>query len=265
MVKVVLNYNSYKLERGIKMKKLAIVLGTAAVVSACGTSGTNYSAQYSNQNSFQTAQMNSAIKEAPTWMSKLPKAAGYIFENGTATSPDFGFADIKAKTMAYAKICTAAGGKVRSQVKMFRSDSGDASTDQSEMALRSMCPDVDITGVETVEMKHVSEGNRIRTYVLVALPLGDKNVLKSAKDAAARAPEAFRELDGITKEQNQKPTNNPAPAADKKSDTVGVVNPDGTTQNIGLVQVDNEEYKARRAEALKKPGAVIGQYTLQAN
>jgi len=241
------------------MKKLAIVLATAAVVSACGTSGTNYSAQYSNQNSLQTAQMASAIKEAPTWMSKLPKAAGYIFENGTATSPDFGFADIKAKTMAYAKICTAAGGKVRSQVKMFRSDSGDASTDQSEMALRSMCPDVDITGVETVEMKHVSEGNRIRTYVLVALPLGDKNVLKSAKDAAARAPEAFRELDDITKEQNR------APATDKKSDTVSVVNPDGTTQNIGLVQVDNEEYKARRAEALKKPGAVIGQYTLQAN
>jgi hypothetical protein len=241
------------------MKKLAIVLATAAVVSACGTSGTNYSAQYSNQNSLQTAQMTSAIKEAPTWMSKLPKAAGYIFENGTATSPDFGFADIKAKTMAYAKICTAAGGKVRSQVKMFRSDSGDASTDQSEMALRSMCPDVDITGVETVEMKHVSEGNRIRTYVLVALPLGDKNVLKSAKDAAARAPEAFRELDDVTKEQNR------APATDKKSETISIVGPDGTTQNIGLVQVDNEEYKARRAEALKKPGAVIGQYTLQAN
>jgi hypothetical protein len=254
-----LNCNSYKLERGSKMKKLAIVLATAAGVSACGTSGTNYSAQYSNQNSFQTAQMASAIKEAPTWMSKLPKAAGYVFENGTATSSDFGFADIKAKTMAYAKICTAAGGKVRSQVKMFRSDSGDSSTDQSEMALRSMCPDVDITGVETVEMKHVSEGNRIRTYVLVALPIGDKNVMKSAKDAAARAPEAFRELDDVTKEQNR------APATDKKSETISVVGPDGTTQNIGLVQVDNEEYKARRAEALKKPGAVIGQYTVQAN
>ena len=129
-----------------------------------------------------------------------------------------------------------------------------------------MCPDVDITGVETVEMKHVSEGNRIRTYVLVALPIGDKNVMKSAKDAAARAPEAFRELDGITKEQNRAPAAvEPVPAADKKSETISVVGPDGTTQNIGLVQVDNEEYKARRAEALKKPGAVIGQYTLQAN
>jgi hypothetical protein len=199
-------------------------------------------------------------------MSKLPKAAGYVFENGTATSGDFAFADIKAKSMAYAKICTAAGGKVRSQVKMFRSDSGDSSTDQSEMALRSMCPDVDITGVETVEMKHVSEGNRIRTYVLVALPIGDKNVMKSAKDAAARAPEEFKELDNVTKEQNRAPaTVAPVPAADKKSETISVVGPDGTTQNIGLVQVDNEEYKARRAEALKKPGAVIGQYTVQAN
>ena len=248
------------------MKKLAIAMAVTGILTACGTSGTNYSAMYSGQDSVKTAQMNSAIGQAPEWMSKLPKAPGYIFENGTATSSDFGFADIKAKTMAYAKICTAAGGKVRSQVKMFRSDSGDASTDQSEMALRSMCPDVDITGVETVEMKHVSEGNRIRTYVLVALPIGDKNVMKSAKDAAARAPEAFRELDNVTKEQNRAPAGvEPVPAADKKSETISVVGPDGTTQNIGLVQVDNEEYKARRAEALKKPGAVIGQYTLQAN
>ena len=246
------------------MKKLLIVTAVASVLTACGT--TNNTAQLQNSGAPQVSHMAAAVKEAPEWMSKLPKAPGYVFENGTATSSDFGFADIKAKTMAYAKICTAAGGKVRSQVKMFRSDSGDSSTDQSEMALRSMCPDVDITGVETVEMKHVSEGNRILTYVLVALPIGDKNVMKSAKDAAARAPEAFRELDGITKEPNRAPAIvDPVPAADKKSETISVVGPDGATQNIGLVQVDNEEYKARRAEALKKPGAVIGQYTLQAN
>jgi hypothetical protein len=210
---------------------------------------------YSGQNSVQTAQMNSAVKEAPVWMSRLPKAPGYIFENGTATSSDFGFADIKAKTMAYAKICTAAGGKIRQQTKIFRSDSGDASMDQSELAIRSMCADIDITGVETVEMKHVSEGNRIRTYVLVALPLGDKNVLKSTRDAQTRAPEAFRELDSVTKQ--------PAPLPALKPDTVSVVTPDGAEGTIGLVQVDNEEYKRRRAEALQKPGAVIGQYTIR--
>jgi len=239
------------------MKKLAIAVVATGLLSACGTKGIDYSAQYSGTSKLQTAQMNSAIEQAPVWMSKLPKAPGYIFENGTATSADFGFADIKAKAMAYAKICTAAGGKIRQQTKIFRSDSGDASTDQSELALRSMCPDVDITGVETVEMKHVSEGNRIRTYVLVTLPLGDKNVLKSAKDAAERAPGAFKELDDITNGGS-----NPAPATDKKPDTVGIINPDGTPGTIGLVQVDNEEYRRRRAEALKKPGAVIGQVTV---
>lgn len=244
------------------MKRLALVVAVSGLLSACGSTGSNYSAEYSTQNNFQTAQAKSAVEQAPVWMSKLPKATGYVFENGTATSNDFAFADIKAKTMAYAKICTAAGGKVRSQVKMFRSDNGDASVEQSEMALRSMCPDVDITGVETVEMKHVSEGNRIRTYVLVVLPIGDKNVMKSAKDAQARAPEAFRELDDITKPQS-KQSGDSAPAAEKKADTISVIGADGTEGTIGLVQVNNEEYKARRAEALQKPGAVIGQYTVR--
>jgi len=242
------------------MKKLMLVASMTGMLTACGTSGPNYTAQYSAPNSFQSAQMASAVKEAPPWMSKLPKAPGFVFENGTATSPDFGFADIKAKAMAYAKICTAAGGKIRQQTKMFRSDTGDNSTDQSEMALRSMCPDVDIIGVETVEMKHVSEGNRIRTYVLVVLPIGDKNVLKSAKDAATRAPEAFKELDDVT--SGKKPVE-VTPVAPQKSDSVSVVQPDGTEGTIGLVQVDNEEYKRRRAEALQKPGAVIGQYTVR--
>ena len=240
-------------------------MATTGILTACGTSGTNYSAQYSNQNTVQTAQMSSAISQAPVWMSKLPKAPGYIFENGTATSSDFGFADIKAKTIAYAKICTAAGGKIRQQTKIFKSDSGDVGVDQSEMAIRSMCADVDITGVETVEMKHVSEGNRIRTYVLVTLPLGDKNVLKSTKDAQARAPAAFKELDEVTsgkKPVEVTPVPAPAPAPAQPGNTVGVTQSDGAASTLNLMPVENAEYKARRAEALKKPGAVIGQFSI---
>ena len=241
------------------MKKLLIVGAVTGVLTACGTSGTNYSAMYSGQNQLQTAQMKSAIEQAPVWMSRLPKAPGYIFENGTATSADFGFADMKAKAMAYAKICTAAGGKIRQQTKMFKSDSGDTSVDQSELAIRSMCADVDITGVETVEMKHVSEGNRIRTYVLVTLPLGDKNVLKSTKDAQARAPEAFKELDEVT--SGKKPVE-VTPVAPQKGQEVSVVQPDGTSSTLNLMPVENAEYKARRAEAIKKPGAVVGQVSV---
>jgi hypothetical protein len=241
------------------MKKIAIALTVTGVLTACGTSSPNYSAMYSGQNNVQTAQMKSAIEQAPVWMSRLPKAPGYIFENGTATSGDFGFADIKAKTMAYAKICTAAGGKIRQQTKMFRSDSGDTSVDQSELAIRSMCADIDITGVETVEMKHVSEGNRIRTYVLVALPLGDKNVLKSTRDAQTRAPEAFKELDDVT--SGKKPVE-VTPVAPQQGQEVSVARPDGSTSTLNLMPVENAEYKARRDEALKKPGAVIGQVSV---
>lgn len=243
------------------MKKVAIAIAIAVtgILTACGTSGTNYSAMYSGQNQVQTAQMASAIKQAPEWMSKLPKAPGYIFENGTATSADFGMADMKAKAMAYAKICTAAGGKIRQQTKIYRADSGDTSIDQSELAIRSMCADIDITGVETVEMKHVSEGNRIRTYVLVTLPLGDKNVLKTTKDAQARAPEAFKELDEVT--TGKKPVE-VTPVAPKQGDTVSVKQPDGTTSTLNLMPVDNAEYKARRAEAIQKPGAVVGQTSI---
>ena len=241
------------------MKKLAIAVAVTGVLTACGTSGTNYSAMYSGQNSVQTAQMNSAIKEAPEWMSKLPKASGYIFENGTATSSDFGFADIKAKAIAYAKICTAAGGKIRQQTKIFKSDNGDVGVDHSELAIRSMCADIDITGVETVEMKHVSEGNRIRTYVLVTLPLGDKNVLKATKDAQARAPEAFKELDEVT--GTKKPVE-VTPVAPQPGNSVSVVQPDGSTSTLNLMPVENAEYKARREEALKKPGAVVGQVSI---
>ena len=245
------------------MKKLVIVTAVTGILTACGSTGTNYSAMYSNSNNIQSAQMSNAISQAPEWMSRLPKAPGFIFENGTATSSDFGFADIKAKTIAYSKICTGAGGKVRSQVKMYKADNGDVGTEQSEMAVRSICADVDISGVETVEMKHVSDGNRIRTYVLVALPTNGRangNTKQSAK-------EAFKELDEITgnKPVGEVTTKEPVqvtPVTPQKSEEVKVVQPDGTTSVLNLMPVDNAEYKARRAEAIQKPGAVIGQVSI---
>ena len=248
--------------KGNEMKKVLIATVVTGMLTACGTSGTNYSAVYSGQNNMQTAQMSSAIEQAPSWMSRLPKAPGYIFENGTATSSDFGFADMKAKAMAYAKICTAAGGKIRQQTKIFKSDNGDVGVDHSELAIRSMCADIDITGVETVEMKHVSEGNRIRTYVLVTLPLGDKNVLKATRDAQARAPEAFRELDDVTSGKKPVEVVPVAPVAPQPGNTVSVAQPDGSTSTLNLMPVENAEYRARRAEAIQKPGAVIGQVSI---
>jgi Rieske Fe-S protein len=255
------------------MKKLVLVAAMASALTACGTTGTGGTAvntappapvkentvqtAQANQATVQAAQMSNAVSQAPEWMSKLPKAPGYVFENGTATSTDFGFADIKAKTIAYSKICTAAGGKVRSQTKMYKSDNGDTGTEQSEMAIRTMCPDVDLTGVETVEMKHVADGNRIRTYVLVALPTAGID----RKETKRGAKEAFKELDGMAREHKEgTPVESPSNVS--KPAEVSVVKPANSPASITLLPVDNEEYRQRRDEALKKPGAVIGQTTL---
>jgi hypothetical protein len=187
------------------MRNALIALPIIGILSACGTSPVSKNTQTDLEYRQQAKVATQAISQAPIWMTKLPKEPGVIYENGTAISSDFSMADLKAKTMAYVKICTGAGGKVRSQMKMYRADSDAASVEQSELTVRSICPDVDITGVETVEMKHVAEGNRIRSYVLVALPMGSKNLMKSSKELQNRSPEAFKELDSVTKEQQSAP------------------------------------------------------------
>jgi hypothetical protein len=309
------------------MKNALYAVPLIGLLSACGSSPVSKNVQTDLEYRQQAKVATQAISEAPIWMTKLPKEAGVIYENGTAISSDFSMADLKAKTMAYVKICTGAGGKVRSQMKMYRADSDAASVEQSELTVRSICPDVDITGVETVEMKHVAEGNRIRTYVLVALPMGSKNLMKSTKEVQNRSPEAFKELDNISKEQQVAPkaapqaestlqSSKPAPArvaeqpqarapsqpaaivepiplerieaplspastgqaippATKRdgsllesvravgNDTVVVQGADGTERQLGLLGANNPEYVARRSAALQKPGAVIGQVTVE--
>jgi hypothetical protein len=316
------------------MRSIAVGSAIGLMLTACGTNPVQQ-AQTQQQDEYrqQARVAKQAISEAPDWMSKLPKESGVIYENGTAISSDFSMADLKAKTMAYVKICTGAGGKVRSQMKMYRADNDAVSVENSELTVRSLCPDVDISGVETVEMKHVAEGNRIRTYVLVALPLGSKNVAKSAKDIQNRSGEAFKELDNVTKDQlrgNTKevtreaptavitpvqpapllapePSATPAPLLPPVSqaqpmgdgtpsaantpevptlkmnvkpatkldgsmlDSVKAVGPDsvvvqsgdGAQKQLGLLESKNPEYVAKRAEALNKPGAVIGQVSVE--
>jgi hypothetical protein len=119
-------------------------------------------------------------------------------------------ADYKAKLFAYGKICMAAGGRVSQQSKIFMMDNTDASYETSEVAIRGVCPDVDITGVEIKEVKRFAEGVRFRSYVLVVLPTGDANALKKQKEqsrlqslAAGRGRQAFGELNAVSPEKTQ--------------------------------------------------------------
>ena len=233
------------------MRNALIALPIIGILSACGTSPVSKNTQTDLEYRQQARVATQAISEAPIWMTKLPKEAGVIYENGTAISSDFSMADLKAKTMAYVKICTGAGGKVRSQMKMYRADSDAASVEQSELTVRSLCPDVDITGVETVEMKHVAEGNRIRSYVLVALPMGSKNIMKSNKEVQNRSPEAFKELDSISKEQQTAPkaAPNTVPNAAPQAEPVQSSRP--TPARAA------EAAQARAPQAPSQPAAIV--------
>ena len=195
------------------MKKLFVLLPVVALMAACGSTKEPvstapviereaYEARAIQAQDRRDAQVNRSIEQAPGWMTKLPTSDNAVYANGTGVSNDMSMADYKAKMFAYGKICIAAGGRVSQQAKIFMQDTGSASLETSELAIKSMCPAVDITGVETKEVKRISEGGRFRSYVLVALPTGDANQLQQRKDrlklqdrAVVRSDQAFREMD----------------------------------------------------------------------
>ena len=197
------------------MKKVFVIL-PLVVLTACSSTKTPVSnapvlptETYDNRAAVvqidREAQVNKSISQAPEWMTRLPVSNNAVYANGSSVSTDMSMADYKAKLFAYGKICMAAGGQVSQQARTFMLDTNTGSVENSELAIKSMCPGVDITGVETKEVKRIAEGSRYRTYVLVALPTGDANALQKRKDAIQaqdrankRSGEAFKELDRNT-------------------------------------------------------------------
>jgi len=184
------------------MKKILLLVPVVAILAACGSTRDPYERRADAERERQERYVERAIDQAPKWMSNPPLSNSAVYEAGTAISGDFSMSDIKAKADAYGKICMAAGGTASQRTKIYRTDSERASTEFSEMALRTSCKEVDLTGVEVKEIKRVAEGTRFRTYVLVALPTGDANILRRAKEEAAqrkfaegRADKAFKELE----------------------------------------------------------------------
>jgi hypothetical protein len=192
-----------KFQKGNTMKKFLIMLPVLAVLTACSSTPSDFYEKRSYNNTLAQARINEkAIDQAPKWMLSLPKSNTAVYENGSAVSPDMSMAVQKAKLVAYGKICMAAGGRVDQQSKMFRTDTETNSTELSETAARSICPSVDITGVEMVETKLIAEGARFRAFVLVALPTGEANQLARDREdrvlrrqTQTRSGQAFRELD----------------------------------------------------------------------
>jgi hypothetical protein len=181
--------------------KNIIALAVVATLAACNSvPKENYEKKAYEENQRQEKAVVSAIDNIPKWMKAMPNSDNAVFSTGTAVSNDLSMSEWKAKMFAFGKICIAAGGKVDQQGKVFMQETGEFSNETSELAIKTMCPSVDITGTEVREVKQVAEGNRYRTYVLVALPTGDANLLQKRKDKLAAAARAQRRSDETFKD-----------------------------------------------------------------
>ena len=183
------------------MKKLLLAVPVISLLAACSSTDT-YDKRVDAERERNVKAVERSIDKAPKWMSELPKSNSAVYANGTAISRDFAMSDIKAKNIAYSQICMAAGGEVDKTSKIYMNDTEAASTENSELAIRSLCRKVDITGVEVVDTVRVNENGRFRTYVLVALPTGEANSLQRRKDqlrasdnARVQSERAFKDMD----------------------------------------------------------------------
>lgn len=190
------------------------------------------------------------IDNVPEWFVDVPKKDNVIYAVGDGVSGSLSGAIGNARANAFEGICQSAGGKVRSQTKVYRQDTEQSSVSVTTTAIRNICPDVDVTGANVEKRTVIRDGNRFRAYVLVALPTGEANVLARTKQADRLANKAMGNRDSEFKELDR--------IVDGEK-----VETQSRVESINLMPVDNEEYKRKRDAALQKPNAVIGQTTLR--
>jgi outer membrane lipopolysaccharide assembly protein LptE/RlpB len=184
------------------MKKTLLLVPIVAMLAACGTTDP-YGKRADMERERQVSTQERILDKTPDWFNKLPASNSAVYEAGFGSSFNMSDADAYAKNDAYGKLCMTAGGKTAQQTKTYSSEGENSRTQINERTTKSFCPNVDLTGVEQSQIKRIITPNgKINTYILVALPTGDANILRKAKEAHAereiamkRAPEAFKELE----------------------------------------------------------------------
>jgi hypothetical protein len=217
------------------------------------------------------AQPQRVIVPAPEWFVQLPAdTADMMFAAGTATSVDEQMAYNKARMFAEQKLIESMTARVRSLTKSYRADSGDALNERFEQTIQKTA-NGELIGAQRVDSRATHDGRYYKVYVLIRYPLGENNILRkerdqvqSRKESELRAARAHQDLarsqadEAVQKEraeQQLRESVGPRPEPAKSVNT--------SQTEVKLLDVDNEEYKRKRDEALLKPHAVIGQITVR--
>lgn len=205
---------------------------------------------------------NIVVESAPLWMTKLPKEPGILFASASGRSQDYGMAVEKAKTMAQAKIAEMLDTKIDKQTKIYQADKNGSFTENSSTAVRKSIEEVNLLGIETVEVKVLLESPTIyRAFVLVAI--------KMEEQKPEPKPEPVKEVDEETKAFEDLGKKKSVPKAEKISQSPTnngvIVTPVANLDRSRMIvnTISDQSVKDRVAEVLKDPNAVVLNATLR--
>lgn len=228
------------------------------------------------------------IDNGPEWFVEPPQIPNAIVVAVQGTkSTDRGRALEKAIHKGYAALSIKINSEVETLTKSFEYETGDSSREEYERFSRTVSKG-QLEGVRRVKTEIVRDGNQWYAMVLMLYPLPDNNPLRKLREqnqakqeANLRAQRAEQELDRQLRRKNEQeaqqyrqlkeqvgpkpetqvPLKESLGSDEKPLKPLEKVN---TSQGeVQLLDVDNQEYKRRREETLKKPNAVIGQTTVQ--
>lgn len=222
------------------------------------------------------ARQARVVPQAPEWYVRMPEdTADMTFAVGTATSTDEQMAYDKARMAAERKLVEQMYARITTQTNSFKADRGSATIENYQQVTRKNARG-ELSGAQRVDSQVTHDGQSYKVYVLLRLPTGANNTMQTRRDqsrmqreAEVRGRAAERDMDA-NEARDSKLEQEGEQALERKltpqSRVAPVTVPETvkTSQgDIKLLDVDNAEYRQKRAEALAKPNAVVGQTTLR--
>lgn len=188
--------------------------------------------------------------DIPSWYIKAPESTDeYVFVTGTGISTNLSMSRAKAMMDAQGQLASKINGVIDGAIRQSQKDeAGDVSEDYTSQVLRKRIVETSIAGHHLEDSRVVAENKSYRTFVLVRYPVGKANQFLKKKGSGSN-----QNIDSaIDRELSVTPSVAPSTT----------LTPVPLSQN-DLLDVDNEEYRQRRAEALQKPGAEVYRFTLR--
>jgi len=118
----------------------------------------------------QSAIVKQVLAQTPDWVDHPPHDFENFYAVGTAADQDWNVADYTAKAVAYGRLCMQATGSVSQKTNVDKKEIDRKLWESTDIVLKTQCQNININEVEVIETKHVAEGHKIRTFILVELP-----------------------------------------------------------------------------------------------